>query len=105
MPIKKYMYSVIFKAVVKKKDNEYLETAKSLRNLAVLKYGCIDIFSLSENNTQVTISYWSSLEDIKNWKNDPEHVIAQNKVNKWYQSYKIEIVKIIREYDSKRELK
>ena len=66
------MFAVIFRAKINELDSSYFETAKRMRDLAFSKYGCIDFVSLSENGDEVAISYWPSLEAIKNWRNDDE---------------------------------
>ena len=95
------MYAVIFKAKFAISDNEYIKTANRMRELAMDKYGCKDFVSVCENNEEITISYWESEEQIKEWKKNAEHIIAQELgQSKWYESYNIEIVKIVREYSS-----
>lgn len=47
----------------------------------------------------ITISYWESLEAIRNWKNNFEHLLAQKKGKDiWYKSYQVKICKVAREY-------
>lgn len=47
----------------------------------------------------VTISYWRSKEDVKNWKLQAEHVEAQrNGKAKWYQQYRVRVCEVQREY-------
>lgn len=96
------MYIVIFKATLKKLDDEYQELAKGLRTLAMDKYGCLDFYSATENNQETTLSYWPSLQAIQAWKADPLHQQGQ-KLGKerWYQSYTVQISEVIKEYNSK----
>jgi heme-degrading monooxygenase HmoA len=48
----------------------------------------------------ITVSYWESLEDIKNWKANMEHFEAQQKGRTtWYKNYKVRIAKVEREYE------
>jgi quinol monooxygenase YgiN len=89
------MYAVIFRAKIKQTNDEYFQLAQKLRELAFSQYNCIDFVSSCENNLEIAISHWQSLEDIKNWKNNPQHLKAQQQANKWYESYKTEIVKIL----------
>ena len=93
------MYAVIFKAKINTLDDEYFDTAKKMRTLAIEKYGCKDFISCSEENIEIAISYWDSKEQIREWKNDPEHQKAQilGKKN-WYKSYQVEIVEILHSY-------
>jgi heme-degrading monooxygenase HmoA len=94
------MYAVIFKAVIKTLDSSYLETAARMRQLAKSKYGCLNFISLTEGDREIAISYWPSPEHISAWKSDPEHRQAQQLGQKyWYRSYRVEVVKIEREYE------
>lgn len=93
------MYVVIFKAEFKKRDREYLETAKRMRELARIKYGCLEFVSLCEGEKEISISYWESEDQIRRWKQDEEHVKAQEKGKVlWYRSYSIEVAGITRAY-------
>lgn len=93
------MYAVIFKAEINQLDKRYSEMAKKMRELALNKYGCTQFISATENAHEIAISYWSELEQITKWKNDAEHLLAQELGRStWYKSYKVEIVEIIREY-------
>jgi heme-degrading monooxygenase HmoA len=95
------MFAVIFRAKIKELDSSYFETAKRMRDLAFEKYGCLDFVSLSENGDEVAISYWPSLEAIKDWRNDIEHKSAQRKGSEiWYLSYKVGVVEVLRSYAS-----
>ncbi len=45
----------------------------------------------------IAISYWETEQHIRDWKNDPEHRLAQSKGrDKWYKSFSEEICKSIR---------
>ena len=90
------MIAVIFKAELGKPDDEYYRFAKRLRDLAKSEYGCIDLISVCENGTELTISYWNSLIDIELWKSDPEHRYAQSQgIAKWYRSYSVELAEVL----------
>ncbi|MBV9988532.1 MAG: antibiotic biosynthesis monooxygenase, partial [Chitinophagaceae bacterium] len=44
-------------------------------------------------------SYWESLEAIRNWKANSEHLLAQQSGReKWYARYKTRICKVERDY-------
>lgn len=93
------MYAVIFKAEISKLDSNYELMAKRMRELAINKYGCFDFISTTENNLEIAISYWNDLDQIKKWKQDSEHLAAQDKGKTiWYKSYTVQVVEIIREY-------
>jgi len=102
-------YAVIFRArfvsLQIPADKEYVQTILRMRDLALTLYGCLEIFSVMEKGEEVTISYWSNEDQIITWKQDKEHIAAQNKGSKqWYESYKIEVVKIVREYSDLNSL-
>ena len=91
------MIAVIFKATFAEIDDEYFSTAARLKELAFSKYGCQDFVSVTEGNEEIAISYWQSMQQIRDWKNDPEHRRAQKMGrDKWYKSYKVEICEVVR---------
>jgi len=91
------MYAVIFKATMAEVDDEYLATAQRLRELAFEKYGCVDFVAVTEGKEEIAVSYWETEQQIRDWKNDPEHRLAQGKGrDKWYTSFTVEVCEIIR---------
>lgn len=95
------MYAVIFRAEVSEFDSEYSEMAERMRELAIKQYGCKKFVAATEGKTEIAISYWDSGSQIKEWKQNAEHLAAQAKGKaKWYKSYSVEIAKIEREYGS-----
>ena len=95
------MYAVIFKAEINQLDKSYSETALRMRELAINKYGCTEFVAVTEGNYEIAISYWETQEQIVKWKQDAEHLVAQEQGrNTWYKSYKVEVVEVIREYAS-----
>jgi len=94
------MYAVIFRAKTKKLDKTYFETAKRMRELALNEYGCLEFTAVTEGENEIAISYWDSLEQIKKWKQNSEHLRAQKLgQEKWYEDYSVEIVEIISKYN------
>lgn len=95
------MYAVIFRAVINNFDQSYFDTAARMQELAKNKYGCTEFTALTDGNQEIAVSYWDSEEQIIAWKQDPEHKMAQELGrSKWYKSYKVQVVKVEREYDS-----
>ena len=91
------MYAVIFKASVAQLDEEYSQVAQRLKTLAFEKYGCREFVSVTEGNEEIAISYWDSEQQIREWKNDPEHRLAQARGReKWYSAFSIEICEVLR---------
>ncbi len=99
-----FMYIVIFKAKVKQLNEQYNDFANQLRTLAFNEFGCLDFQSIAENDQEITLSYWPSMEHIKAWKAHPLHQQAQKLGKKyWYHSYTVQIVEIIKEYSINSE--
>lgn len=97
------MYAVIFKAKINQLDDSYSKTAARMRELAISKYGCAEFTAITEGEQEIAISYWKSLAQIQKWKQDAEHLVAQEQGRShWYKSYKVEIVQVIREYTHKQ---
>ena len=93
------MYIVIFKATIKSLDENYYQTAEKMRQLALNDYGCVRIDSVGDEAQEITLSYWNSEEDILAWKNNSEHLKAQRLgMDKWYESYSVEIARLGRSY-------
>ena len=94
------MYAVIFKAEINEIDSSYSAMAKRMRELAINEYGCIEFNATTEGNDEIAISYWNTKEQIKEWKQNKEHLKAQELgKNKWYKSYSVEIVEVLNKYE------
>jgi heme-degrading monooxygenase HmoA len=60
-------------------------------------------FESAKEDLGITVSYWESLEAIRNWYNNAEHKESQNKGRSvWYDSYTVRIAKVEREYSFKK---
>ena len=93
------MYAVIFRAEIKDLDEEYVEAAEQMRALALRSYDCIEFTSVTEGAQEIAISYWETEEQIRKWKEDPKHLAVQERGrSRWYKSYKVQVVEIVREY-------
>lgn len=91
-------YAVIFTASMTNNLEEYIETAQKIRTLAEQQKGFLGMESAGEQ-FEITVSYWESLEAIQNWKQQTDHLMAQQKgKEKWYSKYKVQITKVERAY-------
>jgi heme-degrading monooxygenase HmoA len=90
-------YAVIFTST-RKGDEGYAAMADAMEELAAQQEGYLGIES-ARNDIGITVSYWRSLEAIKNWKANADHLMAQKYGReKWYASYKVRICKVERDY-------
>ncbi|MCB1173439.1 MAG: DUF4188 domain-containing protein [Leptospiraceae bacterium] len=91
----KAAYTVIFRATLDHLDDDYVQMAANLRQLAMEKYGCLDFISFSAGGQEVAISYWQSMEHIRSWSRDPVHRQAKERAcDSWYHSWQLQICKI-----------
>jgi heme-degrading monooxygenase HmoA len=91
-------YAVIFTSLRTDGDNGYGEMAERMLELASEQPGFLGIESAREE-VGITVSYWSDLESIGNWKANMEHRRAQKLgCERWYSSFKARISKVERDY-------
>lgn len=92
-------YAVIFTSTQTDDTEGYSEMAEKMETLARQQDGFIGIES-ARNTIGITVSYWESLDAIKNWKANTEHLFAQQKGREqWYNWYNVKICKVEREYE------
>lgn len=97
-------YAVIFTSTQTETIEGYSEIAENMENLAKQQKGFIGIDS-ARNEVGITVSYWESLEAIKNWKANTDHLFAQKKGREqWYNWYNVKICKVEREYEFTKDL-
>ena len=95
------MYAVIFTAEINEIDDRYFEMARLLREVAITQYGCLEFVAATEGGQEIAISYWQNLEHIKQWKQNKEHLVAQELGRtKWYKAFRVQVVEIVQEYQS-----
>lgn len=93
------MYAVIFEAEAVDLGEEYQQLSARMRKLAMDQYGCRGVSSVTEGERKITISYWDSLEQIREWKQNSEHLAAQQLgKSRFFREYRAQVVEIIREY-------
>ncbi len=91
-------YAVVFTSIRTPVNEGYNETAQRMLELAQQQDGFLGAESAREE-LGITVSYWESIDAIKNWKANSEHLAAQ-KMGKaqWYASFKLRIAKVERDY-------
>jgi heme-degrading monooxygenase HmoA len=91
-------YAVIFSSITTEDTEGYNIMAEKMVELVKKQPGFLGHES-ARNAIGITVSYWDSLEAIKNWKVVSEHLIAQQMgKDKWYASYKTRICLVERDY-------
>jgi heme-degrading monooxygenase HmoA len=93
------LYVVIFRAKVRQSDAEYAQIAQQMRELAIGQFGCLEFFSVTEGTQEMALFYWNDEASIQAWKAHSEHIVAQQLGReRWYESYKVQMAQITREY-------
>ena len=91
-------YAVIFTSTRTAGDQGYADMSLRMAELAMQQPGYLGHES-ARDGVGITVSYWQSLEDIRNWKMNTEHLLAQQYgKEKWYSAYKVRICKVERDY-------
>jgi heme-degrading monooxygenase HmoA len=92
-------YAVIFTSLRTDGDNGYSAMSDEMVALAAQQEGFLGVES-ARDEIGITVSYWQSLESIKNWKANTRHLLAQKYGReKWYTQYKVRICVIEHDYE------
>lgn len=87
-------YAVIFTSLRTGVEQGYSDMAVEMVELARQQEGFLGVES-ARNNVGITVSYWQSVEAIKNWKANARHLFAQQQGrDKWYLNYKVRICRV-----------
>jgi heme-degrading monooxygenase HmoA len=90
-------YAVIFTSVRADGDNGYAEAAKRMLELASMQPGFLG-FETARQEIGISVSYWSTLEAIKAWKENLEHRQVQDRAKDWYRTFRVRVCRVEREY-------
>lgn len=91
-------YAVIFSSLTTEQLEGYELMADKMVDLVKQQPGYLGHES-ARSEIGITVSYWESLDAIKNWKAESEHLIAQKMGrDKWYAAYKTRICLVERDY-------
>lgn len=91
-------YAVIFSSQRTNGDKGYKKMAEKMVELASQQKGFLGVESARDEGLGITVSYWDSLDAIKNWKEHSAHQIAQDRGKKeWYKSFSLRVCKVERD--------
>ncbi len=95
-------YVVIFRSTRKLDDGQlYSEWSEKMENLVKTIDGYEHHFGFRDaiSRDGVTVSYFTSLEAISQWKNLDEHKIAQQLGrDSFYEEYSVQVCEVLRDY-------
>jgi heme-degrading monooxygenase HmoA len=93
-------YAVVFTSQRSGSDPAgYAVMADRMLELAAAQPGFLGIESVrGADGAGITVSYWSSLETIRNWRDVAEHRVAQaNGRATWYDEFRVRVCRVERE--------
>ncbi|MFT5118311.1 MAG: heme-degrading monooxygenase HmoA [Kiritimatiellia bacterium] len=91
-------YAVMFTSQLTADDNGYADMAAKMLALAAKQAGFLG-FESAREDLGISVSYWTDLESISQWKANMEHQEAQQLGRqKWYSAYKVRVSKVERDY-------
>jgi heme-degrading monooxygenase HmoA len=93
-------YSVIFSSLRTVGENGYGQMADRMIELAAGQPGFLGVESVRDNDGfGITVSYWTNLQAIADWRSQVEHRIAQETAKTlWYKHYELRIARVERAY-------
>ena len=96
-------YAVIFTSTRTDGDNGYEGMAQAMFNLATTQPGFLG-FESARDGLGITVSYWDSPESISAWQRNSSHLVAQKRGRaEWYQTFKVRVCRVERDYGFKRD--
>ncbi len=95
-------YAVIFSSKMSSDTEGYAEMAQKMEHMALACKGCLGAESArGADGFGITVSYWDSEENMRAWKLDAEHLLAQKLGReKWYESYYSRVARVERAYSN-----
>jgi len=90
-------YAVIFSSIRTDSDHADQAMAEQMLELASRQPGFLG-FETARQEIGISVSYWSTLEDIRAWKDNITHRQAQGRAKEWYRMYRVRICRVEREY-------
>ncbi|MDY8024387.1 antibiotic biosynthesis monooxygenase [Paenibacillus polymyxa] len=93
-------YAAIFTSERTEGDGGYGVMGDKMVELAAQQPGFLGVESVRDHNgVGITVSYWDSLDAIKNWKHNELHKVAQEKgKSEWYKTFGLRVSKVERDY-------
>lgn len=90
-------YAVIFTSIRQEGDAGYAEAAQRMLELAEQQPGFLG-FETARQEIGISVSYWSSQEAIRAWKENAEHRQVQGRAHDWYKTFRVRVCRVDREY-------
>ena len=90
-------YAVIFTSIRTEGDSGYGDTAAQMLELASKQPGFLG-FETARQEIGISVSYWTTIEAIKEWKENVTHRQAQSRAKDWYSVFRVRVCRVERDY-------
>lgn len=91
-------FAVIFTNILHKQNDNYTAMAERMERLAREQPGYLG-FEHARDELGISVSYWRDLASIQAWKEQTDHLIAQEMGRtEWYSAYHVRIARVERDY-------
>lgn len=91
-------FAVIFTNILHDHNQDYTEMADKMEHLAREQPGYLG-FESARDELGISVSYWRDLASIQAWKQQTDHLMAQQKGRaEWYAAYHVRIARVERDY-------
>src|SRR3954469_17577273 len=93
-------FAVIFTSTRTDGDRGYAEMADRMEQLAAGQPGYLGIESARDaGGLGITVSYWATEDAMRAWKQNAEHLVAQQRGrSQWYSGYRVRVARVERDY-------
>lgn len=95
-PVPPY-FAVIFTSIRTEGDAGYSEMANRMLELAKEQPGFLG-FESARADLGISVSYWTSEQAIRGWKENVLHQEAQARALEWYRYFRVRVCRVEREY-------
>ncbi len=96
-------HAVIFASTTTDDSGGYAEAAARMIELAARQPGFLGVDSARSDGVGITVSYWTSEEAIRAWKEQAEHAVARDTGRaRWYDAYELRVARVERVYGWQR---
>jgi heme-degrading monooxygenase HmoA len=98
-------FAVIFASRRREGDHGYGVASERMVELAAQQPGYLGMETCRDaEGFGITVSYWASEEDIRNWRRNAEHTLAREQGRTtWYEHYELRVAKVERAYGGPRD--
>jgi heme-degrading monooxygenase HmoA len=92
------MYTATFMIRIANYDDDFHRLNQRIIDVAEANPGYLGRESWEQDDRNVVILYWRSLEDLERFANHPDHLEAKRQYQRWYGGYRVLVAQVLRDY-------